>query len=181
MQNVLIASICLLFAGCATMPGSISERTSGFDNTKEIVMEPAWLQNGFNTNIKIGLYKTSKMDKEKVILTAVVIGAFNFSDKGSLMFNIDGDKITLESIDSTTNIQFIPGEYNSVASISGYNESSKRYEITKDLIKRMIEGKEVWVKINLSQQYVEGKFSVDDPMSARPAFRNFYNKAWKKE
>lgn len=179
MKKILALVLCLGLAGCATLPGSISERVSGFDKTKEIRMEPAWVGNSFKDDpIGLGLYKTSKMDSDKAILVAGVKGAYNFSPKESLQFNIDGNIVTLESIDTMTNIELREGVYNSVAYIRASNWSSKRYEVTKDLIKKLIDGKEVWVKVNLSQEYFESKFSVDVPMGARPAFRKFYNKAW---
>ena len=168
-----------ILMGCVSMdmPGNISERVSGFDKTKEIVMEPAWLISD-SSPVKLGLYKTSKMDTDKAVLTVVVKGAYNFSDKESLLINIDGNILTLEPIDLVTNLQLDSGVYNSVASIPPANWSSKRYEITKDLIKRLIEGKEVWFKVNLSKDYAEGRFSQDNPMSARPAFKDFYKKVW---
>jgi hypothetical protein len=179
MKKILVLLLCLGLVGCATLPGSISERVSGFDKTKEIVMEPAWAGNSLSDGlIKLGLYKTSRMDPDKVILTAVVLGAHNFSAEESLQFNINGEFVSFESIDPMTNIELEPGVYNSVYSSPATNLSSKRYEVTKDFIKELIEAKDVWVRINLSQDYVEAKFSVSVPMGARTSFRKFYSKVW---
>lgn len=179
MKKILALVLCLGLAGCATLPGSISERVSGFDKTKEIKMEPAWVATSFSDgSIKLGLYKTSKMDADKAILVVVVKGAVNFPPRESLQFNIDGNIVTFESIDTMTNIETEEGMYNSVAYIPALNWSSKRYEVTKDLIEKLINSKEVWVKVSLSREYLESKFSVDVPMGARTSFRKFYNKAW---
>ncbi len=170
MKAKLVILGYLLLGGCASLPGSISESVSGFDKATEITMEPAWVQNGMNADIKLGLYKTSRMGTEDVILTAIVYGAHNFTSKESLEFNVDGEKIKLESIDEITKIDLVTYE-NTAA-----NWSSKRYEVKKDFINKLINGKEVWVKINLSQSYVEGKFSQDNPTAARPAFKKFYER-----
>lgn len=178
MKKVLLVLIGFMLAGCASMgmPGSISERVSGFDNTKEIVMEPAGVFRSFTEAylIKLGLYKTSKMNENDAVLVVLVKGAHSFADKESLQFNIDGEMVSLESIDLLTDIETKEGsEYFSV-----YNESSKRYTISKDLIQMLINAKSVWVKVNLSKDYLEGEFSKDSIASARPAFRKFYTKVW---
>lgn len=172
-KTILILLMVCLISGCATLPGSINECVSGFDKTAEIKMEPAWVGNSFSDNpIKLGLYKTSKMDADKAILTVIVQGAYNFALKESLKFNIDGNIVSFDSVDAITNVEPDIGQYFSC------NWSSKRYEVTKDLIKQLIGAKEVWVKVNLIREYFEAKFSVDGPMVARPSFRKFYNKVW---
>ena len=167
--------LCLVLAGCVTLPGAITERVSGFDKTKEIIMKPAQVNDGFlnlNTVILLGLYRTSKMAEDEATLEAIVLGAYNFSNKESLQFNIDGEKVYLESMDLLTNIETVTG------GTYAQNESSKRYLVKKDFIKRLIDGKGVWVRVNLARDYVEGKFSVDGMAAVRPAFRNFYKKVW---
>ena len=64
MKKVLLVFALISMSGCMILPngpGSISERISGFDKTAEITMQPAWLLGGSEV-IKLGLYKTSKMD-----------------------------------------------------------------------------------------------------------------------
>lgn len=183
MKKILMLVVCFGFvSGCAALPGSIRESVSGFDKTNEIVLEPAWLYKGtpgLKTNIKIGIYKTSKMYSDKAILVVVVMGINNLSNKETLQFNIDGEILSFEPIDSLTNIETEPGVYDSVVSVQASDWSSRRYEVTKDFVKKLIEGKDVWVKVNLlSREYIEGKFSQDGIMLARPAFRKFYRKVW---
>lgn len=177
MKNLLIfSSILLLLFGCAAMPGMpghIIESKSNFDNTKQITMEPAWL---YDSQIKLGLTKTSNMPDSIIVLDAVVKGTYNFSQGKSLHFNIDGRIKSFESIDLLTDINTSSGLYNSVAYIPPANWSSKRYLITKKFLKQLIHGKKVWVKINLSKVFVEGEFSSDAPTTARPAFRSFLYK-----
>ena len=103
----LLSFVFLFFViGCASMPGSISESVSGFDKTTEITMEPAGVFRSYSESyiIKLGLYKTSKMDENNAVLEVFVEGAYNFADKDSVQFNIDGEVISLTSSDSLTNI-----------------------------------------------------------------------------
>lgn len=183
MKNYLLLLPLLSFIGCAALgikdlPGTIRENVSEFDKSTEILMEPAWLMDGGSPSFKLGLFRTSKMDLDKVILTVVVNGIHNFSSKDSLSFNMDGKIESFDSIDTTTKVEYEPGEYNSVASISGTHWSSKRYEVSKDFISALITGKKVWAKVSLEQSYMEGEFSTDSFTCARPAFKKFYNKVW---
>lgn len=182
MKQLLIWLLCLGLVGCVTLPGGITERVSGFDKAKEIEMEPAWVGNSLKDSpIGLGLYKTSKMGEDEAMLIVSIKGAYNFAPGESLQFNIDGDIIKFASIDTTTNIELNEGVHNSVAYIPPSNSSSKRYEIKKDLIKRLIEGKEVWVKVELAREYFEAKFSISVPMCARNGFRKFYKKVWEED
>ncbi len=178
MRKLLIILSTLILTGCAAlgMPGTITERVSGFDNSKEIVMEPAWLLEG--GKMKLSLFKTDRMDKDKAILTVLVQGAYNFASKEDVQIKIDGEIINLSSIDKSTNIEMEEGYYGNGLYISPENWSSKRYEVSEQLIKKLINAKEVWFRVNLSRDYVEGKFSQDLPTTARPAFKRFYEKVW---
>ena len=179
MRKSLIFILLVFISGCASMgmPGSITETVSQFDNTKEITMEPAWLYGGSGA-IKIGLYKKSKMETDSVVMTAVVRGTHIFDDKGLLQFNIDGEIVVLESFDNSTIIETVPGMYTSVYSFPAYNESSKRFLISKDFIFKLLGAEKVWVKVEMQRDYVDGEFSKDYPSLARPAFRKFYEKIW---
>ena len=110
-----------------------------------------------------------KIEKDTVILTATVQGAHNIDKENSLRFNIDGEFYDFSSIDSMTDIKTEYGSYST-------NWSSRRYIVKTDFLEKLINAKEVWVKINLAKTYVEGKFSADNPTAARPAFRKFYER-----
>ena len=136
-------------------------------------MEPAWL---YNSPIKLALFKNTNMPDSAVVLVAVVKGAHNFARGKNLHFNIDGEIVSFSSIDDFTDIETKSGFISSSAYIPPSNWSSKRYIITKDFIKLLNISNEVWVKINLSKEFVEGRFSSDAPTTVRPAFREFYKK-----
>ena len=175
IHTILKLLILLSIISCASMPGmpgSISESKSEFDGSRQISMEPAWL---YNSSIKLALFKNTKMGKNDIILTAVVKGAYNFSDGESLHFNIDGDIVSFRSIDSLTSIDTSSGHVGNIY-IPPSNWSSKDYVVNNDLIKRLINAERAVVKIDLRKSYVEGIFSSDAPTTARPAFRTFYQK-----
>ena len=172
--GILVLLVCLL--GCASMPGmpgNIIETTSKFDGSKGISMEPAWL---YNSLIKLALFKNTKMDKDLVILTALVKGAHNFAKGNSLHFNVDGEILSFKPIDEFTDIKTDPGFVGSGLYVPPSNWSSKRYSITKSFIKRIIDAERVVVKIDLRKTYAEGVFSKDSVATARPAFRKFYDR-----
>ena len=170
---ILLANLVACVMG-PTKPGYIHESVSNVDNTKEISIESAWL---FNCPIKLSLFKNSKMQSEEIYLTAVVKGAHNFGKRESLRFNVDGQVFGFISMDEITEINTTRGFYGSGHYVPPSNWSSKRYIVTKQFIKRLIDAEEVWVQVILSKTYVEGEFSVDgSTMLARPAFRKFYSK-----
>lgn len=173
--NILtILSILILATSCAPgMPGYISETVSEFDGTKEIKMEPAWI---YGVELKLGLFKNSKMKPNEVILTAVVKGAYNIDEGKSLQFNVDGKIYKFASIDSLTNIDTTSGFYGNGVYLPASNWSSKDYIVTKSFIKELIEAQRAIVKIELDKEYIEGNFSSDAPTTARPPFSKFYKK-----
>jgi len=175
MKFLIILIIPFIFS-CYTIPGGpgwVSESVSDFDGTRMIQMEPAWL---YSSPMKLGLFHSSKMPDSSVILTAIVKGISNFSKGKSLHFNIDGEFISMESFDEITDIEIDPGIYDKYTHVSSTSWSSKDYLISKKFIKQLIEGKKVLVKIDLDKEFVEGEFSSDAPTTARPGFREFYEK-----
>jgi hypothetical protein len=178
---LFIVPIISIFA-CATvpgMPGHVYEASSKVDNTREISMKPAWLcSSALDCNLKLALFKNSKMPEDKIVLIVVVRGAHNFSKGESLRFNADGQIFSFSSVDELTDIKTNPG-YSDVSLgfyIPPSNWSSKRYIVSKNFIQKIINAKEVWARVDLSKTYVEGKFSVDTSTTARPAFREFYSR-----
>jgi len=169
--------VCLILNGCAsTFPfAKITETVSGFDNSTETVLSPAFVYKSLDKSggsISLGLFRSSRMDKSKVILRAIVRDAQNFAFGKNLFIKIDGKVYEMESIDKLTNIE------TKGSGAHKWNESSLRYEVDKEFIKRMIEGESVWIKIYFSQGYVEGAFSREGFLSARSAFREYYEKVW---
>jgi len=161
------------------MPGHITESTSKFDGRKTLAMEPAWLYN--TTSLKLGLYKDSTLPKDKVILTAVAVGAHAISPGKSLKFNIDNETVALKTHQQLTHIKTTAGTHGYVRSHEGaharsYNASSKDYLVDITFIKRILKAENVAVRLDFRNSYAEGIFSHDGISLARPAFNNFMKK-----
>ncbi len=177
-----IAIFILLFlVGCAssTMSNYVNTTVSEFDGTIEKNLPPTWLNSSI---IGLGLFWTSKVeDDEIIILTAGIKGSYNINFGASLHFNIDGELIHLTSIDRFTDIEFHKGFYDSgVYIIPSWNFSSKRYNITKLFLFKLINAKRVVVQIDYYDNYNDNKYSKDEftkdhPMPAVRALKTFYN------
>lgn len=179
MKNVIGMLFLVLSAsmiqGCVSgMPGQVKTNTSSFDGSKEITTEPGYVYKKSNdyfsgTDLGMGLSWTSKLDPEYFIVTVEVYDIVTISGKDSLKIKIGQELYELDSIDNLTQREVSkPSSYTSAI-------SSKRYLIRKDLVRKMMEGNEVNVRVELSSSYVEGVFSLDRAGSAIRAFKNFLN------
>ena len=177
MKKTVLLFMLVLMVGCAGMPGmpgSIEEQVSQFDGSREIKMRPAWV--GRNPSIiKFGLHRTSKMPENEIALTVLIKGANLISRGESLQFNIDGEVVSMTSVDDFTDIETTSGHSDIVLAS---NWSSKRYVITKEFIDKLLAANRVAVKVELSKSYAEGLFSDDFPVAARPAFREFRKRVY---
>lgn len=170
-----ISLVTLFLVSCATMniPGGIKVSESGFDKSKEIIVKPGWVGN----SIKLGLFKNSKMPKDQVFLSVVVIGAKLFSSGKNLKINIDGQKLEFEPIETTTTIETKSGASSGNIYIPAVNESSKAYLVSMDFIDKLNKAKSAVVKVELQNSYVEGEFSSGGYTTAKPGFQEFMLKA----
>lgn len=176
----LLLLLLFTFSGCISAPAPevtsyIHVTKSEFDNATEISMEPAVLSDS-PTEIKLHLFRRSTMPIDQIILTVIVDGAHYISSGESLHLNIDDTLISFRSIDDLPDMKTTPGSYYSDMGIympPAY-WSSKRYVIDRTFLKRMIDAEKVVVRVDLRTTYIEGVFSVDDPNTALPAFKEFY-------
>lgn len=160
-------------AWSGTMPGSIDKNISKFDGSVSYQMEPAWVRDSL---FKFGLYWDSKLPNDEIIMDVVIKGTDTISNDESLLFKIDGELISLTSIDATTDHNINPGSAAPGFYFPPSTWSSKRYVINKDFLRRILEAKEVLVRVRLSKSYIEGVFSKDGFTTARPSFKKFYEK-----
>ncbi len=172
MKRLLLAAGFSLFLwgclGLPPLPGDVSVKTSAFDQSQGVYMEPAWVSSseGFTVSsvIKFGLYKSSKMPKDEVVLTVFVYGPYAFAPGESLRFNVDGAMVNLTPIDTYTDIDW--KQYEGLY-------TWKRYLITTAFLARLIDAERVVVRVDLLKTFVEGFFSKDGANLARPGFRKF--------
>jgi hypothetical protein len=133
-------------------------------------MEPAWL---YSSIIKLALFKSSIMPNEKLILTAVVRGSHIFGHDPSLHFNIDGETLSLSSVDRLRDIATSEGFTGSGFYVAPSNWSSRDYLVDVSFIEKIVAAEEVYVIVELTDSYAEGIFSNDAPITARQAFKDF--------
>lgn len=179
---VVVASLSFSLTACAAIlgaPGHITEKQSTFDNSTQLSMEPAFVfrhADGFSgSDLQLSLFWRSTMQPGQLVLVAYVDGTHNFEQGQSLFFNIDGEIVGFESIDQLTDITFKPGIYDAIY-IAGTNVSSKRYLISPSFLEKILNAKDVRVKLNMSRTFVEGVFSDNTMSSAKRAFIEFQKK-----
>ena len=119
------------------------------------------------------------MPDSAIVLIAVVKGAHNFGTGETLHFNVDGNKYHFKSIDQLTDIETSSGFVGSGIYVAPANWSSKRYIVSKQFIYTLLNANSVFVRIDLSKEFVEGEFSKDAPTMAKPAFEQFMQRVAK--
>ena len=170
----LLISLALsvgILSSCGPLsPGRITQTTSSFDGSEQLIMEPAWL---YNSTVKLALFKSSKMPKDELILTAVVHGSHIFDDEPSLYFYIDGELSSLSSIDRLRDINAPDDFTGSGFYVAPSNWTSKDYLVEISFIEKIVAAKKVYVRVKLTDSYADGIFSNDAPITARKAFMDF--------
>lgn len=169
MKKVIISIIPVIFSSCMTLPGDISVQESKTSGVKTLVAEPAWVKENYMSasGFKLGLNKSSNMPKDDVYLNIVMPYIENIDSKNGVTINIDGEKLYLSSPDLLTG--------HSVDSSAGYvtSESTKSFKVSVSLIKRMVEGKRVWISVSMGKTYQEAEFSRDEALGAKRSFVKF--------
>lgn len=130
-------------------------------------IEPGWIKGkGLSATLKMGGFWTNKAP-DKFHLEVVYDGVVSIQ---GLKIGIDGEVTEFQPTGTLTSHDYIPGVHNSVASIPGHSESSRRFVIPLEYVRRMTEGKSVIIQASLGDEYVEGTFSFNQPNFAKPAF-----------
>lgn len=166
-MRFLTALLPFVFAGCMTIPGQVEIQESKAEGTRQMVMQPGTLSG----EMKLALRKPLKTNDDKLTLEAIVMRAASIDSKDSLVINIDGNVTRLSSPDMLTRREVYPGSY----PVRPWTESSKTYEVDLDLVKKMIAGKQVFVRINTGSDYSEAQFE-GGLTTARDGFEDFVKK-----
>jgi hypothetical protein len=155
-MKILLLIFGLALTGCISMPGDLTTTESKVEGSTEVAVIPGWLPNSL---IKLGVYHDSKMKPDQAVLE-VQTSIDTIQSKEGLVINIDGEKTTLSSFDTLSDLN------------QGF--FTKRFLVKLDLMKKMVDGKSVWVRVNGNgQNAIEGEFSRDGTTTARPGFRKF--------
>lgn len=174
MKKIMISILVLFLFGCAVIPmpgvpGYIYESTSKFDGTKQLSMDPAWIDGGA---FKMGLSNTTRMTRNEALLTIEVHGLHSFASGKSLHFNINGNFVSLAST-GKTDYKTTEGHSSRYGYFPARNWSLQKYWVTVDFLKKIIDAESVVIRVDLEREYVEGVFSKEGQTTARPAFRDF--------
>lgn len=185
MKNISIVILFIFILGCgmSSIPGQTLKTKSEFDNAEEIRMLPAWIdaKGAFGSGIKLGFYRTSRMEPDKVIMIAEIQSSGKiinpvFSPGQSLKFKVDDKIYSFES----NGVSIKEHAYNEYAG-GIYTLDSQEYSITKDFLKTLMNGKRIVVKIDLiGSSYKEGVFADGGYTTIRPGLANFFKQAFNK-
>lgn len=181
MKLLVSAVIAILISGCTAsqmanmsgMPGSITDQVSSFDGQREITMQKSYIRQnsastaGFNpATMSMGAFWSSKMPKDTIIVDVGVDGTYSIATDESLQFNVDGTMYQFSSVDKRLTDIKVGG------SATGGNYSSRQYALTRTFVQKLIDAKDVRVKLILDKTYVTGFFTTENNWGgdARPAF-----------
>lgn len=182
MMRILVVVMMLIVTGCAPMfvdmtiqGGQLIESTAMFDGASELSMVPAWICKSEEEKdgcfIRMKLFHRSSMPKDEIILYASASGTRNIADGESLWFNVDGEKIGFTSIDQGTTYEQLP--------VIGYISapwSTKRYLVDRAFLKKLILAKQVIVRLDLGQTYLEGLLNSSKEHHGQKSFESYYHK-----
>lgn len=172
IKNVLLSTL-VFAAGCVSVPGAVSLRTSSYDGAKELVMQPGWASAGLTRgSLKFGAWKSSALAPEAAVLIVRNDMVEAFSSKTPNFFiKIDGQEFALSPTASTTEL--------AVNTDSDVAHSSEEYPVDLSMLQRMVDSKDVKFKLYLSDGYIEGALDRPGPNTARKGLREFLEKASK--
>jgi hypothetical protein len=157
--KTLCLSLSLLFVGCAHMPGKVTENISEFEGTKEISVEPIGTSAG--SALMLGGHWTSRLPDVIYIDAKVAYLIAALDAKDGLLFNVDGEIISLSSPTTLTDTN------TTVAGTMVISTSQRPYTTTREALDKIIKGKVVKVKLKtLNKGYTEGTVSGSGAMKA---------------
>jgi hypothetical protein len=180
MKSLLFFLACLTTD--AAFPGSVRETTSKLDGERQVAIEPAWLKTAsISGDTKLGGVWSDK-SPTNFFLDVVIITrkqtAFlgtpvkqRIAEVVSAKLGIDGEVSDLKAADEVTEQSYTPGLYNSVASMPGHSEATRRFVVPLETVEKMLNGTNVVFQIQLQRERVEGVFSFDQIHFAKRAFK----------
>ena len=178
MKKFPLLIVALLLTGCVAAelphPKTI-EQSSKYDGEKQLRSNPAWV---YQSDIKLSLLKTTRKEKDDIVLYVHILGMTDFRKGECLKFKIDGKEKSLAPIDGHSDYGTAAGHTQGLMiDQSSYTYTSRRFLIDRAFIKQLIDAREVLVRVELvNSKVADGVFSKDGPYTARQYFRAFYNK-----
>lgn len=165
-------SVLILTISCSTTQlikdsykyGEITKSESKVDQTIELYMYPVSLFPivGAYSNIGLGAFWKTNFQKGKIHLKLEVIGAETFK---SITFRID-DKFEKFSPELANTIIKSDGP---AAYVGAYrpiaNHSTVTFEVSREMVEKLINAKQVFVKAEFLNSYTEAAITIEDASS----------------
>lgn len=184
MKSGLLAIALLpLLSGCVSVgdlynDGKVTETTSEVDGVKQVTMHESWLR---DNKLKLGAIRTSKMPDGACVLVVEIPAAVNLAEE--ITISVDGLVKTFKYSDRFTNVN-----HGSRSSQNPYDrglQSSRRFEIDRALLAKILESKKTVFKLTmLNGEYIEDILTTPatnanrDVRPAKTALQDFYAKAF---
>lgn len=156
-----------LFTGCAG-PGSgaVKINHSKFDNTKEVIMQRAWVSpaDGGIAEISLGMTYRSSL-KDKILLLANVTSMKNSQVIKDVSFSINGKIINAESVNTNTKNENLKVTNGSCFFNNGImtcyeglkmQSSDKLFYIPSSLAEDIFHANSAFVRVNVESKFIEG-------------------------
>ena len=183
ISTTAIAAIALfaasIFAGCYTTPGYygyIFENVSKVDNTRQITMKPFHVG---DSPIKLGMFKSSTMPKDMVLLVVQLEGAHNF-DKGSLLrFSVDATPYSFPPYQAPGLRKSRADDINVLVYDATSHWSTEKYAVTMDFLRTLYSARGVVIRVDLGDEFYEGALFYDAAVSDRTNIKSFYDRVMK--
>lgn len=128
-------------------PGYLTKDVSEFDGKSRVSLEPAYLSDA-TSMLRLGLRWNSSLPKDKLVFVAAWGEAKNFDPNSPFKLNIDGSMLELKPLDNR--------EYGiTTSSYASYNQTEKRFWISKSDVSRIVDAQKVVVRVELLKTYWE--------------------------
>ena len=164
--------LCLLLTGCmASMPNSIEEQRSNFDNSRRIVMQPGFVYENDKTlsyaYFKLGLSFVDTHPDSLIITVEIPQAVTSIDSDRGLLFNVDGVITALSTSQVFTDFDIDRVQHTT------YTASSKRYLVPRSFLGKLLSADSVKVRLHTAAGFLEGDLLVDRPSAAIRGFREF--------
>jgi len=158
-------------SGCAGRgTGTVSSKISKFDNSKEVVMETAWVAPAEGGIAEISLGMTYRTSTPNVLYLLVNITKMTDYKIRSVAFNIDGETIipTKDKEETKTNTLQVTNDictysYGVRTCTKGIKmkQSDKIFIAPSNLAKKILKAKKAFIRVDVGSKFIEGDLKAD--------------------
>ncbi|WP_158681374.1 hypothetical protein [Pseudoalteromonas sp. T1lg88] len=187
MRTIIVAIVTLLLVtGCSTSPlcstACISEHESTFNGEKEVLMTPGFVYRSnegiSGSDLRIGAYWSSSLEGSSIILIVLPHKDIPPPTGSKLSFNINGNIKSYPSVKKENIPNFNP----STQSRTYFNPNViaqmnvQYFMVTEEFLNSILDARDVRVRIDLENTYLEGVFSHNSAVAAKSGLIEFSKK-----